>query len=353
MIRRIIRFCLKPVRKCLLVINPLLVKFGAASKFGARCYYTLFNSSFSREQKVFLSGRKAYQSSLTHPEGNFALLRRNVHRLEKGILMKPRRVPFGLKYISETVQAYSTACCRPDIDSTELQWASDVLSEYFRISPDDVPLIRQLRQKFTPNVRTCSNFPEPLIPYERDLIDPAVPDYDSLMRLAVHRRSVRWFLQKPVPREIIDKAIELAAQAPSACNRQPFEFRIIDDPELVQKVISIPFGLAGYGHNVPCVTVIVGKQRNYFSERDRHLIYIDGSLAAMGYLFALESQGVSSCCVNWPDIAFNDDKMAKLLKLEADERPIMLVALGYPDPQGMVARSTKKSLPSLRRYNFE
>jgi nitroreductase len=99
--------------------------------------------------------------------------------------------------------------------------------------------------------------------------------------------------------------------------------------------------------------VIVGKQRNFFSERDRHLIYIDSSLAAMSFLFALEVQGISSCCVNWPDIAENETAMSDLLELAPDERPIMLVALGYPDPEGMVANSTKKALPQLRRYNCE
>ena len=35
-----------------------------------------------------------------------------------------------------------------------------------------------------------------------------------------------------VPREGIDQAMRAAAQSPSACNRQPFEFRVFDDPVL-------------------------------------------------------------------------------------------------------------------------
>jgi hypothetical protein len=45
--------------------------------------------------------------------------------------------------------------------------------------------------------------------------------------------------------------------------------------------------------------------------------------------------------------------MAELLNLDPDERPVMLVAIGYPDPDGLVANSTKKSLSQLRTYNFE
>ena len=39
------------------------------------------------------------------------------------------------------------------------------------------------------------------------------------------------------------------------------------------------------------------------------------------------------------------------MNLDVDERVIMLIAIGYPDPQGLVAYSEKKSLAVIRRYN--
>ena len=152
---------------------------------------------------------------------------------------------------------------------------------------------------------------------------------------------------------MVDKAIQLGCNAPSACNRQPFQFRIFDDPELVQQIAATPMGTRGFKENIPCIAVLVGKHRNYFSERDRHLIYIDGSLASMGFLFGLESQGLSSCCINWPEIYTRDQSLAKIIKLEPDERPVMLIAIGFPDPSGKVAFSAKKPLELIRKYNFE
>lgn len=336
-------------RRLLRRIDPLLAKAAARSSAGSGLYYGIFRSDFSREQRSFAAGRQAYEDSLRRPEGSMAILRRNVHRLEKGLLMQPRRLPFALDYIGETVAAFVTASAAT-IDAEEFRWARDVLTEYFKLHEDQQTLAAHAASF----AAAAAQYPaEPSrIPYRRDL-SPLRVDLDGLRDLAKRRRSVRWFLQKPVPREAIDQAIEVGTQAPSACNRQPFEFRIFDDPELVQKVIAIPFGLAGYGHNVPVVIVVVGQQRHFFSERDRHLIYIDSSLAVMGLLFGLEVQGLSSCCVNWPDIEENEKQMAQLLKLAPDERPVMLIALGYPDPEGMVAHSAKKSLPMIRRYNFE
>src|SRR5690606_11957944 len=118
-----------------------------------------------------------------------------------------------------------------------------------------------------------------------------------------------------VPRELIDKALLIGRQGPSACNRLPHEFKVVDDPKLVKQVARIPFGTGGYGDNIPTIIVVVGKQQNYFSARDRHLIYIDSSLATMGVILALEALGLSSTCINWPDFFPLETKMQKSLGL--------------------------------------
>jgi len=289
--------------------------------------------------------------------GGLTLLNRNTHRLEKGLIMRPRKEVFALDYIEETVNAYEAALKasqngRSGFPVEQLQWTHDVLSEYFDVtgSHPKIDLLRERFRGFPPAVRVCQT---PLVPYRRDLSQPPPVHYEALAALAERRRSVRWFLPQPVPRELIDKAMAIAAQSPSACNRQPFVFRIFDEPELVQKVATIPYGVIGYEHQIPVIVVIVGQLRNFFDPRDRHLIYIDGALAAMSFVLALETLGLSSCCINWPDIPEREKKMAELLKLEADERPIMLIALGWPDPEGMVPRSVKKPLKLLRTYNFE
>ncbi|WP_460166663.1 nitroreductase family protein [Thermostilla marina] len=285
------------------------------------------------------------------------VLRRNTHRLEKGLIMRPRRDIFALDYIEETVEAYKAALDAvnsggPSLEGEQLQWMHDVLEDYFSVTGSH-PKIDRLRKVFEALPTPPRVSPERLVPYARDLSQPPPVTYASLAELAKRRRSCRWFLPDPVPRDLIDKAMEVAAQSPSACNRQPFQFRIFDDPDLVRRVLSIPYGVIGYEHQIPVVVVIVGQLRNFFDARDRHLIYIDGALAAMSFLFALESLGLSSCCINWPDLPDREKQMAKLLALEPDERPVMLIALGWPDPEGKVPRSAKKSLDQLRTYNFE
>lgn len=335
-------------------VDHILRRQAARWHFLAGIYYGFFNGSFRREHRSTLAGWQKYQSHLEGAKDSSPMLRRNTHRLEKGMLMRPRRDVFALGFIEETVSAFEKCMpetsCKDALLSEELLWAYDVLGEYFRIVAAH-PVIDEARVRFEACVERLPARKPDLIPYHRQLPEGLPVAYEAMAKLAQHRRSVRWFLQKPVPRELLDKAVLIAAQSPSACNRQPFYFRFFDDPELCQKVAAIPGGTGGYAANVPVFAVVVGQMRNYFEERDRHLIYVDASLAAMAFVFGAETLGLSTCVVNWPDIEHPERSMAAALKLEPDERPIMCLAIGFPDPDGLVANSTKKPLSQLRYYN--
>ena len=338
--------------------------------------YVVASPAFRREQRAVLYGRLRHEEDNRLASRSEYRLRRNVHRLEKGIIMRPRREVFAAEYIEDTVLSFaervgelsasahgngngngngtghapSAAVALPAGEAGELRWARDVLYAYFRVAGGH-PAIERARGRF----RALGVEPEaearPVAPYLRELSRPPAVSYDALNALMNRRRSVRWFLPRPVPRELIDKAVLAAAQSPSACNRQPFHFRVFDDRELAVRVASLPAGTQGFEHNFPVVVAVVGRLRAYFDEKDRHVIYIDGGLAAMSFVLALETLGLASCCINWPDVERQERGMAKLLGLEPDERVIMLIALGWPDPDALVPASGKKSLDALRRYN--
>jgi nitroreductase len=322
--------------------------------------YYLFNASFRREHQGVLQGKLRYKEEMVdHPTSSSSLLR-NIHRLEKGLIMRPRREIFGLAYIEQLVGCYTRALKETDPDKRvsvgELKWSYDVLKAYFTVTGSD-SLLDRLRSQFLelPAVPEQAGryAARSWTPYARDLEMPPSVAYADLLELAYRRRSVRWFLPKPVPRDLIEQAVAVAAQSPSACNRQPFEFRVFDDQELVQQVSSLPGGTDGFNHNFPMIIVVLGRLRNYFDERDRHLIYIDGSLAAMSFVLAVETLGLSSCCINWPDYPEREQRARVVLNLDPDERPVMFIAVGYPDPEGLVPYSEKKPNDQLCRYNFE
>jgi nitroreductase len=315
-------------------------------------YHWISFFGFMREQRAVLTGKKNYYRNLGRPGSSRVDLRRNTHRLEKGLLMKPLRDVFAQNYIMETVTSYKAAVEQylsdnQSLDYSELVWAHNVLAQFFAVTRP-VGTIQKARALFEALPFTPEETDK--VPYHK-VVRGETPSYDQLLNLAMTRRSVRWFLQKPVPREEIDKALLVARQSPTACNRLPYEFRIFDEPSLVKQVSNTPFGTTGYADNIPVIAVLVGKLDSYFSARDRHAIYVDSALAAMSFTFALETQGISSCMINWPDFEPLEMKMQKLLGLSMSERPIMLIAIGYADPDGKVAYSQKKCLENIRSYN--
>jgi nitroreductase len=321
--------------------------------------YFHFQGTFWVEQREVLAGQISYHRQLLQPSTGVPLytLRRNIHRLEKGISVPNRRPVFATGYIQETidllerlVQMRSARQDLGDLLSSTIQWGADVLAQYFEVV-DETEVIGQAKKRFQLMLSRYELAVGSMYPHVRQRSKAPPVAYDGLLCLAWQRRSVRRYRSEAVPRELIDKALEVAKLSPSACNRQAFEFRIYDEPSLVQKLVELPGGMSGYGEGVPCVVVLVGEQGAYFHERDRHVIYIDASLAAMAFQFALETLGLSSCCVNWPNLPEKDRSVAELLSLTPDERVIMLIAVGFPDPDGLIPFSNKKTLDEIRSFN--
>jgi len=334
-----------------------LLKFVAKSPLLTAIYY-YFKGIYYFEQRATLMGRISYLESVELDSGMpFHPMIRNIHSLEKGLSMRHQRSLFGESYIAETIEYLervlrNTSSKGPDFEAKEtISWAFDVLAEYFRVV-EMTPAIQNAQEKFQRLLRATQYEPGTRVPYARsNRLGRSSISYEALKQLAIQRRSVRWYEQRSVPREDIDRAIAIAALSPSACNRQPFEFRVYDDPALIKQISELPIGIAGFKDNIPCLVVLIGKLSPYWNERDRHVIYIDASLAAMAFEFALETLGLASCSINWPAIYEREKAMHELLNLAADERVVMLISVGYPALDGFIPYSQKKSLQMLRSYN--
>lgn len=335
-------------------IKRLLANVLRKSAWAKRLIYA--NGSAFRDEidSVVYGNRLNHDQNSTKNEKFIYTLRRNTHRLEKGLIMRPRRPVFALDYIQETVTAYEAMAgkhCESDSGLSQLlQWSHDVLVSFFECtSGADNPLIIKLKSRFEVAINSIDATRSNYAPFSRG-VDPSGITIEQFQALSLHRRSCRWYLPKRVPRELIDSAMDAARYAPSACNRQAFCYYVFDDPEIASEVGGIPYGTKGFNEQFPCFVVIVGTLVAYPFARDRHVIYIDGSLAAMAFQYGLEVQGIGSCCINWPDDPALNRRMRERLKLGQHERVVMCMSLGYPDPEGLVPYSQKKTLDELRKY---
>jgi nitroreductase len=323
----------------------LMGKSRLLSKLG----YGVLSSRFSRENFVTAAGiRRHHQLDKEPAQQSHARLRRNTHRLEKGLTMQPRRSVFGGAYLEQLVSDFKAQAAKPNACPEELQWASSVLKDYFAVADTSEPFIARAKSSF--DACGYDGMEESYSPYLRQTALHNNIEFEDFRKLAMQRRSVRWFKDQPVPRKLVEEAMQAATLAPSACNRQPFNVYIIDKDDILQRAVKQPMGAAGWGHNIPMLAVFVGDFSCFEAARDRHVPYIDASLAAMNLMLALETLGLSSCPINWPDIEIRERRMAKLLHLDSWQRPIMCMAIGFAQEEGGIAFSQKKRPEQLIRY---
>lgn len=349
-------------------LDARLLPIAARNRLLANCYYALFNPHFRREQWATVAGRHHYYLHEATSQIASVILRRNLHRLEKGMSMTIRKPLFALDYIDETLNALHNYLQQMVvIDQALLNYCHDVLQQYFTITtwPTEAKqpktfaelqtvIQSRLQQStaFMPKAQTatiaCTSglcAPQPYATRVRANIS-----YTDFLTLCQQRCSTRTFLPKAVPPELIELAISAAAQAPSACNRQPFRYVAALAEPMLSRLATLPMGTVGYAHNIPAILAVVGDLSAYPFERDRHIIYIDASLANMQLMLALETLGLASCSINWPDIETYELKVSALLKLQPFERVVMLIAVGYPDPEALIPFSQKKSATELVEY---
>lgn len=327
-----------------------VVSRGRASIRAVKAAVRVVSGPLAREGRLVRAGISRYEGSATRSEAVYQL-RRNVHMLEKGLTMRPRRPLFGMDYIEQTVETFVNLRAKSDqpLGRDEMLWMNSVLADFFdatRPAGDDT--LRVLEELFNaagpvgPEARERGPHHPALVP------SPVAPV--DLLALAQKRRSVRWFDPRPVDREIVDRAMSVAMEGPTACNRQPYRYLVFDDVASVRKVAAVPMGTRGYADQLTGIIVVVGDMSAFFDPRDRHLIYIDGCLASMGLLLGLESEGVGTCVINWPDMPEKEREMRQLLSLAEHEKVIMLIAYGYADPEGLVPFSAKAELSDVRSF---
>ncbi|RUO62608.1 nitroreductase family protein [Pseudidiomarina insulisalsae] len=339
------RLLIQKIRALNDALHRRLIYLFAPSRWTASLYYCLFSTRFGREHQALLQGRIRYLESLkAEPDKRMksrVLLRRNIHRLEKGLIMQPRRSSFASAYIAETLAQFQFAVANPEQDQDELQWAHDVLDAYFSVVKD-TPTIAKARKQWETSVGRGSSSNKK--PYQYKELPRSTITREELKCLFTQRRSVRWFdSNRKVSGDVIEKAVELSSLAPSACNRLPYSYYYLDTPKRAQEIAALAGGTVGFSQNIQHLIVVVGDLSCYPLERDRHCIYIDASLATMQLMLAFETMGVSTCPINWPDDEGREQLMAERLGLEKFQRPVMLLAFGYADPQGGIPYSAKKS----------
>jgi iodotyrosine deiodinase len=189
------------------------------------------------------------------------------------------------------------------------------------------------------------------------------------------RRTVREFSSTPVPFELIESAIRVAATAPSGANQQPWKFVVVSSPEVKTKIRKAAEAEEKefYEHRAPnewlqALAPLGTDWRKPFLEIAPHLIvvfrvdyglsaddngqpvknkhyYVTESVGiACGMLLsALHLSGLATLTHTPSPMGF----LCKILNRPPNEKPFLLVPVGFPADGATVPRIHKKPLSEV------
>ena len=206
----------------------------------------------------------------------------------------------------------------------------------------------------------------------------------ELEKIINDRHSTRAFLEKPVPREIIEKLLLLSTKAPSAINLQPWEFTVVMGEERTR--LSKVLVKCMRERNISCGPGAVRALPEYFMDRQRKLMdcilpYLEKGLPfqdfinegscnfygaptaiiitidqafskarlvdlgiTIGYMIlASHNIGLGTCPIGL--ISAFADEIKDRLNIPEEKDVVMGVGVGYPDPDSPVNQAISERAP--------
>jgi nitroreductase len=188
------------------------------------------------------------------------------------------------------------------------------------------------------------------------------------------RRSVRDFSDKPIPKEVINNVILSASSAPSGANKQPWAFCVVSDPHL-KSVIRAEAEKEEYEsyhgrmsdewikdlsplqtdwrkpflETAPYLIVVFKKAYDLLPDGTKSTnYYVNESVGiACGFLLtAIHQAGLVALTHTPSPMNF----LSKILKRPVNERPYLLIPVGYGAEEAFVPKLDRKPLQEVAVY---
>ncbi len=213
------------------------------------------------------------------------------------------------------------------------------------------------------------SYTPPLLPHEADLRQRS-QDFFQFMNT---RRSLRDFSDQPVPRAVIESLIQTASTAPSGAHKQPWTFCVVGNPALKRQIREAaeaeekrsyegrmsdewladlaPLGTdwrKPFLETAPWLIIIFRRIFEFEGTHKHPNYYVTESVGlAVGFLLAaIHNAGLVSLTHTPSPMDF----LTKLLDRPANEKPFLLLPVGFPAPDAQVPDIQRKPLSAVSAW---
>lgn len=153
-----------------------------------------------------------------------------------------------------------------------------------------------------------------------------------LLNLLRKRRSIRKFTTQPVEKSQVDALIEVAVRTPTSRGFNPWEFIVVDDRKLLEKLAVAKQHGSAFLHGAPLAIVVAADTSKSDAWTE------DCSIAAFAIQLAAEEMGLGSCWVQIRMRPHDDTKSAdaylkEILNLPMSFAVECVIGIGFPDEE--------------------
>lgn len=170
--------------------------------------------------------------------------------------------------------------------------------------------------------------------------------YQQFIDLVTSRYSCRSYQSTPVSRDTLRKVITAAQLAPSACNRQPWEFIILDTLDACEAAYN------SYNREwvktAPVFIIACGNHDEAWhraSDGKDHTD-VDISIAIEHICLAASSLELGTCWICNFDVAL----LKEQLNIPENIEPIAIIPIGYPDRNATIPSKNRKNIEDIIKW---
>ncbi len=178
----------------------------------------------------------------------------------------------------------------------------------------------------------------------------------SFLDLVRHRQSDRQYDAREVETEKLERVLEAARLAPSACNAQPWRMIVVTDAQKRMKIADATssriLGMNHFTKQAPVQIVIVEENANIASgfggwAKGKHFPHVDLGILAAHITLAAADEGLGTCVLGW----FSESKVKEILEIPKSKKVLLVITMGYStQPTREKRRKDASEVISYEKY---
>jgi nitroreductase len=279
----------------------------------------------------------------------------DTHVIEKGLTMPETRFGFGQERLILLIDNLLIFFAKYRHTEFQVNQGIEVVKEYFHFHSSRLDAL---------NTKTLSRFNkfksvllvDESCNAENMQINMKNAEYFNYSRspfdeFSNSRSSIRHFTEDEIDLELINKAIQLSQNTPSACNRQSVRIHVFSEKFDIEKILKLQGGNRGFGHLVNKLILVTFDTASYFEQNERNTGFVDGGMFCMNLLYALHFYHVGACILNASHTPEKDKRMRQITNIPQNEIIVAFIGCGSVPKEFRIAKSLRYPAETITSHH--